>query len=582
MRILLIISFIILMTTAWAQWDSLYCSSTIRMKSVEFLDSDLGYMCGYSGYVSGMNSRILKTEDGGVTWYDMNINETAVYPNAFNSISFANSNYGVAVGNHLYIGKIFQSYDYGSNWDSVNIEVIKPLTYISMINDTHGIAVGDSGVIVNTINAGETWDVNFIGTGSNLKSTYFKNDNIGFVVGEDGAFFKSYNGGISWVQVNIGFNYDLNDISFSSDLIGYIVCNDGKILKTENGGDYWMEINTKTGFDFNKISVINDTIIFVASNYSLLKTTNAFSDWSFQNNNSNHNYRNIDIDFPSDSVGYVLNNSGNGKRILFKTDYQGDTSYYHIECWSAFYETGWEYFDCIYQNVPFISIRGGKGPYQYFWNSSNYIVDSTNLSIEFIYPCLDCLYSLTVVDSNNDTASFDIIFDIYGPISSYSVNDASCDTCGDGSITLYRIDTLGNGWHPYIKSENEWVQLSDEVVLNDSLYFNISPGLYSFKIVDNHGCEYYLDSIIVEPYNYVDLIKNERLLIYPNPTSDFIVISGDYNISKIEVFSFNGRKCIEILKPDKEIDISSLKDGMYILRVYTADEVVSEKIILSR
>ena len=69
-----------------------------------------------------------------------------------------------------------------------------------------------------------------------------------------------------------------------------------------------------------------------------------------------------------------------------------------------------------------------------------------------------------------------------------------------------------------------------------------------------------------------DDLKKLRFNLYPNPTSDFINISGDFDKeTRIKVYQLDGRKFIDKsvknIKENYSLDISSLKNGAYIVSV---------------
>lgn len=64
-----------------------------------------------------------------------------------------------------------------------------------------------------------------------------------------------------------------------------------------------------------------------------------------------------------------------------------------------------------------------------------------------------------------------------------------------------------------------------------------------------------------------DFVKNKNIQLFPNPSSDFIIIS---NLEKIETFSILNTLGQEVVKGkiinDEKIDISNFKNGLYFLR----------------
>ncbi len=84
--------------------------------------------------------------------------------------------------------------------------------------------------------------------------------------------------------------------------------------------------------------------------------------------------------------------------------------------------------------------------------------------------------------------------------------------------------------------------------------------------------------------NALTLTENDsesQLVIYPNPTSDFISISSDNQLSKIEVLDLEGRIILSIEKVAKviSVDLSQCSNGIYFLKIIENNKSISRKII---
>ena len=80
-----------------------------------------------------------------------------------------------------------------------------------------GYAVGRSGKILKTTNAGVNWTFLNSGTSINLKSVYFTDMNNGYAVGESGIILKTTDAGITLNSFTPIANFEkLNDTSFPS------------------------------------------------------------------------------------------------------------------------------------------------------------------------------------------------------------------------------------------------------------------------------------------------------------------------------------------------------------------------------
>ncbi|MBP1645793.1 MAG: hypothetical protein H6Q16_1368 [Bacteroidetes bacterium] len=83
----------------------------------------------------------------------------------------------------------------------------------------------------------------------------------------------------------------------------------------------------------------------------------------------------------------------------------------------------------------------------------------------------------------------------------------------------------------------------------------------------------------------VDLIglkeikEDIKFEIYPNPAKDVLNINSTKDVNLIEIFDMLGRKQISKMGNHKQIDVSSLKRGMYIMSIGLDDKILRCKII---
>src|SRR5690606_973471 len=64
-----------------------------------------------------------------------------------------------------------------------------------------------------------------------------------------------------------------------------------------------------------------------------------------------------------------------------------------------------------------------------------------------------------------------------------------------------------------------------------------------------------------------DNAVKSSLKVYPNPATDIVTVSADRKIENITVIDMSGKK-VQSFKADKQINVSSLAKGTYILQVY--------------
>ncbi|TAL67824.1 MAG: T9SS type A sorting domain-containing protein [Bacteroidetes bacterium] len=149
------------------------------------------------------------------------------------------------------------------------------------------------------------------------------------------------------------------------------------------------------------------------------------------------------------------------------------------------------------------------------------------------------------------------------PAGVYDVDVISKDEAivvGSTTKALYTKDG-GNTWEILSKGVNVYGKLLFKVVKF------IAPKTIIAGGWDNFVARYELDdNVSVEDYEKV----NEEVIIYANPTNDFLQLKSNNTLDKIEIFSALGIKILETEYKDK-IDVGRLSAGVYFLK--TGDTV---------
>jgi beta-glucanase (GH16 family) len=116
------------------------------------------------------------------------------------------------------------------------------------------------------------------------------------------------------------------------------------------------------------------------------------------------------------------------------------------------------------------------------------------------------------------------------------------------------------------------------------LLLNVAMGGYS----GNPDANFTESSMIID---YVRVYQNNtastddffssKFSIYPNPALDTLQIKTDENIDKIEIYSTLG-KLVLLTKTNNfdTIDVSLLKSGLYLLKIYVNENIATKKVIV--
>lgn len=164
-------------------WDTVTSHTANTIRSVSFPDFN-------NGYAVGDNGLILKTADAGVTWSIVPFSPSTLQ---INSVCFINSTTGWFAGKG---GALYKTISAGGNWtklDSLNLFAGNNFNCISFNSLERGTAVGDNGIIINTVNGGITWIASSHISGNDLKAVHRVSNILSYVAG-NGIMYRENNG----------------------------------------------------------------------------------------------------------------------------------------------------------------------------------------------------------------------------------------------------------------------------------------------------------------------------------------------------------------------------------------------------
>ncbi len=72
---------------------------------------------------------------------------------------------------------------------------------------------------------------------------------------------------------------------------------------------------------------------------------------------------------------------------------------------------------------------------------------------------------------------------------------------------------------------------------------------------------------------------SDKVQLYPNPCSSKISLSSKSAINKVEIYNFLGQNCKSVYNNFETIDVSELKSGVYVIKIYDENGMISKKII---
>jgi beta-glucanase (GH16 family) len=143
----------------------------------------------------------------------------------------------------------------------------------------------------------------------------------------------------------------------------------------------------------------------------------------------------------------------------------------------------------------------------------------------------------------------------------------------------FLIDGVGfYTYNPAVKDSSTWPFDADQYLL-----LNIAMGGVSGTIDPN-----FVESNMV--IDYVRVFQNTSLSndenfankfsVYPNPTSSLINISSTEQVDRVNLFNPLGQVILSKANKVTKLNVENLKQGLYVLKLYSGDKSVTKKIII--
>ena len=278
----------------------------------------------------------------------------------------------VAIGER---GHIIFSDDEGATWQQAEVPVSVTLTAVDFGTAQHGWAVGHSGVVLHSADAGESWqlqldglqaaeliieskqqqiaqmetqiaqapeedvadlewaldDLSFalenteadleVGPVNPFLDVWFEDARHGFVVGAYGMMFRTTDGGDSWQdwspQIDNAWNLHYNAITRIADETLVLVGESGQIHVSEDGGDTWQKRESPYSgslFGVSPTGTTGEMLIFGLRGNTLF-SSNLGQSWSIVPNQGNATLNHAAV-----ANGGRITLVGNGGAVLHSND----------------------------------------------------------------------------------------------------------------------------------------------------------------------------------------------------------------------------------------------------------------------
>ena len=236
-------------------------------------------------------------------------------------VYFVNADTGWSVGE---LGAIIKTTDGGNTWYNIETIYKKTIRTIGSYTGEKIIAAGDSGLIIISTDYGETWATIQSGTDKNFWNIQFITAQIGWLVGEGSSAFKTTDSGDTWINQPTPLSgYPYWDVSFLDTSFGYICTNSGLILRTLDGGLNWDVKQAGDNYGLYTISAVTRTkATAIGFPGKHVYTSDGGENWEFITYLGDESYNMVFLDtlkgFATNIInGYETTNGGRNWAVRF-------------------------------------------------------------------------------------------------------------------------------------------------------------------------------------------------------------------------------------------------------------------------
>ncbi|SCW50072.1 YCF48-related protein [Mucilaginibacter sp. NFR10] len=201
-----------------------------------------------TGYISGQSPPMLKTEDGGNTWFPLTWPPSPQYASGFTNMYFASDSVGYVVtnSNAYNPSSIFKTTDGGHSWNQLSYTNYESNFYGVWFTDKNtGFICGSSGTLVRTTDGGNTWQaisVSAVGSSTAFSNITFVSAKVGYMTSNSGDVLQTTDGGNTWARSGVLQSDGIVDrIYFRDSNNGYALAgfNSAYLYVTADGGHTW-------------------------------------------------------------------------------------------------------------------------------------------------------------------------------------------------------------------------------------------------------------------------------------------------------------------------------------------------------
>lgn len=218
---------------------------------------------------------------------------------------------------------------------------------------------------------------------------------------------------------------------------------------------------------------------------------------------------------------------------------------------------------------------GGIAPYQFLWNDEFAQTSSSALGL----PVGN--YMVSVTDDSGCNLVKTVEIPGVNPIELIDIEiQSEINRLANGSIKLQAIGGTGVLKPVWFKG--------DSIVGTTFNLMNLSAGIYTLNITDEHDCRFSQDFSIDFLTSNKEFYTDVSIHIFPNPSNGRVVVKVDFGNKKdysMQIMDRLGRRVMinyqkGIKEANEEFDLSHLDNGLYFINFMFEEGIISRKILL--
>jgi hypothetical protein len=152
-----------------------------------------------------------------------------------------------------------------------------------------------------------------------------------------------------------------------------------------------------------------------------------------------------------------------------------------------------------------------------------------------------------------------------------------------GQKDVWVIKLNGNGdlvWQKSFGGSNE--DYAIRIIQTNDNGYTFVGGTFSndINVSNNNGqLDVWIVKLFPDNLSNIEFLSTSNISIYPNPTQNFVNISSENNIQKIELYDVNGRILYVSEQKRDKISLENFSNGIYFLKIQLDNgDIVSQKI----